>query len=396
MRLVLTTLCLASFMAASAAQAQQTDSDTSKPYATLDRQSVTYRGPIPSTDKESSSNSAVIGLILPLKGAQQTEGHALLVAAQLAIEEEQSQGPLPDGRRLELAVRDESGPWGQASMEILKLFDQDHALAILTSANGTSAHLAEQIANKISIPILTLSSDPSTTATNIPWLFRLGPSDTDQARAFSRRIYSELTTQRVLLIAQMDHDGRTGAAEFERAAKESKAPPPIRWELTSDTAQVLDSFRESLITNQPDAVVIWADAPLAATLLPVIRNVHPTLPIFLCSKAAQIPAPTGPADSAKLFVLDSANSAALGKFHQLYLSRTGATPTAATREMYDAVHLLATALRTTGANRVLLRNYLAGEGKFSHLANELAFDSAGNSLQEFSLVKLQLTTITMP
>ena len=167
-----------------------------KPYATLDRQSVAYRGPAHATEKDLPDGAAVIGLILPLKGPQQLEGKALLAAAQLAIEEEQAVGPLADGRRLGLVARDESGPWGQASTEILKLIEQDHALAILTSANGTSAHLAEQIANKISIPILTLSSDPSTTQANVPWLFRLGPSDTDQARAFCQRIYSDLGLQK--------------------------------------------------------------------------------------------------------------------------------------------------------------------------------------------------------
>ena len=70
---------------------------------------------------------AVIGMILPLQGPQRAEGQVLLAAAQLAIQEEQARGPLPDGRRLDLVVRDESGQWGQASTEILKLFDQNHA-----------------------------------------------------------------------------------------------------------------------------------------------------------------------------------------------------------------------------------------------------------------------------
>lgn len=379
--------CLALFAAVTAAQAQ-TYPDSTKPYATLDRQSVAYRGPIPSTEKGPSNGAAVIGIILPLKGAQQAEGQALLAAAQLAIEEEKSLGPIPDGRRLELAIRDESGPWGQASMEILKLFDQDHALAILTSANGASAHLAEQIANKISIPILTLSSDPSTTATNVPWLFRASPSDTDQAQVFSMRIYSELGLSRVLLIAQTDHDGRTGSAEFEKAAKQRKAPPPIRLELT-DSSQTVESLRESLNTDQPDAIVIWTDAPVADVVLPVIRSAHPAIPVFLCSKAAQLHVRGIHSKSEEFFTVASANSPVSSKFQQLFLARTGTSPGLAAGEMYAAVHTLAMALRAAGANRVLLRDYLAGTGKLDSVAVSLLFDPAGNSLQEFVIVQLQ-------
>src|SRR5271165_3296088 len=212
-------LSIALFTAAHRTVAQS-DSPAPKPYATLDRQSVTYLGPIRATERDLPDGVAVIGMILPLRGPQQTEGQAILAAARLALEEEQALGPLPDGRKLALVARDESGPWGQASTEILKLIEQDHALTLLTSANGNSAHLAEQIANKIGIPILTFSSDPTTTQTNVPWLFRLGPSDIDQAHVFCHRIYTQLRLQKVLLIVQMDHDGRIGGAEFEKAAKE--------------------------------------------------------------------------------------------------------------------------------------------------------------------------------
>jgi ABC-type branched-subunit amino acid transport system substrate-binding protein len=400
---------LLGLFAASAPTQTQTDAAATKPYATLDRQSVAYRGPVPLTEKESSDGTAVIGMILPLKGRQQSEGKALLAAAQQAIEEEQSRGPLPDGRRLDLVARDESGPWGQASTEILKLFDQDHALAILTSANGTSAHLAEQIANKIGIPILTLSSDPSTTQANVPWLFRLGPSDTDQARSFCQRIYSDFGFQKVLLVVQMDHDGRVGGAEFEKAAHALKATTPIRFELT-DSAPDLESLREILQTKEPDAIVIWTDAPLADELLPLVRSTRPSTPVFLCRKAAQLDA-TGIRDVAEiaprqrvrslgeLFTVGSSQlgqSAAQSKFQQLYFVRTGTNPGFAADEIYQAVHLLAAALRTTGANRVLLRDYLASEGKSRDATGSVPFDPAGNNRQEFSVVNLQTIALATP
>ncbi|MGB7435330.1 MAG: ABC transporter substrate-binding protein [Candidatus Acidiferrum sp.] len=395
-------LLLLILFACSTAAYAQSDPNATHPYAKLDRQSVTYRGPNGAVEKHSPGSAAVIGLIIPLKGPQASEGRALLAVAQLAIAEEQSLGPLPGGRQLQLVARDESGPWGQASTEILKLIEDDQALAIITSANGTTAHLAEQIANKISVPILTLSSDPSTTQGNVPWLFRLGPSDADQARVFCQRIYSDLGLYKVLLIAQMDHDGRVGAAEFEKAARDVKAAPPLRFEWV-DSLNNLQSFQTALQTKQPDAIVIWTDAPAAEELMPVIQNLRPATPIFLCRKAAQLDTWNVSANPSvdshpqtqigKFFAANSSDqlqTATQSAVQQLHTPGRSPMPTLAAEDAYNAIHLIVAALRTTGANRVLLREYLANQVEPRDPNRKMPFDPAGNDAREFKLIRLNV------
>lgn len=382
--------------------AQSADSPT-QPYATLDRQAVTYRGPAGATEKGSPDGVAVIGVILPLQGPQQAEGKALLAAAKLALEEEQARGPLPDGRRLALAVRDESGPWGQASSEILKLIDQDHALVLLTSTDGNIAHQAEQLANKISFPILTLASDPTTTQANVPWLFRLVPSDAEQARVFSRRIYSELGFQKVLLVAQADHDGRLGSSEFEKAAVGLKAPTPELFEVPASGFNS-ESLGQALQTHAPEAVVIWTDAAVSNKVVAFIRTRNPSIPIYLCTKAAQLGVEmnsprSSPTEGAKqnlgesftVASLPASEGAARHYFEQSYRTRTSQAPTIAEYQAYEALHLIAAGLRATGANRVSLRDYFAKEGKFHDTTGIVPFDPAGNCVQEFTIVTLPTT-----
>jgi ABC-type branched-subunit amino acid transport system substrate-binding protein len=358
-----------------------------KPYAKLDREGVTYRGPADAKAKELADGIATIGVILPLSGQAQSEGKAILAAAQIALEEEQARGPLPDGRRLNLVAREESGPWGQATSEVLKLIDQDHALVVLTSANGNTAHQADQIANKISFPILTLSSDPTTTQANVPWLFRLGPSDTDQARAFCHRIYEELRLRNVLLITQADHDGRIGGHEFEKAATELGANAPARLELASSMMN-FEPVSATIRAKHLDAIVMWTDSRLATELVPVIRKAASLSPIFLCQKAAQV----AREDSGEqLFTVGSAQiptGGTAGTFEQLYRARTGASPGIAAIETYHAVHLVAAGLRCVGANRVLLRDYFATLTKGADARQALSFDPAGNRTQKFAVVEL--------
>jgi len=380
--------------------AQSTAPDT-KPYATLNRQAVTYRGPIGTRDKDSSGEVAVIGAILPLQGVEQTEGKALLTAAQVAVEEEQVRGPLPDGLKLALRVRDSSGPWGQASSEILKLIEQDHAVVLLTSADGNIAHQAEQIANKISFPILTLASDPATTATNVPWVFRFGPSDTDQARAFCHRIYVELRLQKVLVVAERDHDGRVGSVEFEKAARELQAPAPVKLDISASASDIA-AISEAIRTTAPDAVVVWTDASLAKEVVGASQRTSPSKPVFLCTKAGQLgtesPARGGQSIDAsvsqnlsELFTvtpLAPTELVAQHNFEQQYQARTGGHPGIAAFQAYEAVHLIAAGLRAAGASRVLLREYFANEGRFHESTGIVPFDPAGNCLKEFAVVPL--------
>ena len=60
-------------------------------------------------------------------------------------------------------------------------------------------------------------------------------------------------------------------------------------------------------------------------------------------------------------------------------------------QQLEMVCLLAAALRVIGANRVLLRDYLANQGSGQESGTSMPFDPAGNSLREFSVVQLEST-----
>jgi ABC-type branched-subunit amino acid transport system substrate-binding protein len=68
-----------------------------------------------------------------------------------------------------------------------------------------------------------------------------------------------------------------------------------------------------------------------------------------------------------------------------YREQTGHDPTVAAREIYDAVHLLATAVCTAGLNRARVRDYLASDTTFFGVSGAGSFDKASNSKSEFGL-----------
>jgi branched-chain amino acid transport system substrate-binding protein len=371
------------------------------PYATLDRNGVAFRGP----GRENAANlpgaTVKIGLLLPLQGTTSAGGQSLLAAANMALAEEEAAGPLADGRHLALAVRNQAERWGQASSEMVQLIDAERVAALITTSDGNIAHQAEQIANKIGVPIITLASDATTTQINIPWLFRLGPSDEDQARAIASRIYQPGLAQKVFLLVESDHDGRIGGEEFEKAVKHLHGTPPEQLGISSSGAD-LEAFIARTQAGAPDAIVLWTSSPLAARLLPLLSKSNSAKPIYLCRKAAASVADNvfDPADGGAPASSDfpqgawvTASSAGATRsrtlaFQERYRAKTGAWPSFAAMQAYDAVHLVAQALRVAGANRSRLRDYLAAGNRFAGVSGAIAFDPAGNTLGDTHLIRI--------
>jgi branched-chain amino acid transport system substrate-binding protein len=370
----------------------QTNSSPPQPYAAIDREAIDYAGPGRDAGHDLPGNEIKIGLILPLTGARKAEGDALLAAAQMALEDE-ALTPFSNGLRLTLSTRDESGLWGRASSEIVNLVVDDRALALITSPDGRAAHLAEQVGNRLGVPVLTLSSDSTTTQINIPWFFRVVPDDVAQAQLFAQDIYRQRDLHKVLLITEDDHDGRVGREEFEKAARRLNAPSPARIKVPVPLRE-RDSILGEIGAHQPQVIVLWTGAEATARLLTEIRQHAWPVHLYVCRKALHEPfmqIARQPGSERIWFATSRAGDTAHSSkdFEERYRSRAGIAPSPAVLEMYDAVRLVAAALRESGPNRARLRDSLAKAHEFPGVSGAISFDGAGNNQAAVTLIPLQ-------
>jgi hypothetical protein len=79
------------------------------------------------------------------------------------------------GRGFTLVGVPSEGAWGKASTALVGMMGQDRLIGLI-STDRSCSHLAEQLAVKMFVPMIALSSDRSLTALNIPWIFRM-PAD---------------------------------------------------------------------------------------------------------------------------------------------------------------------------------------------------------------------------
>jgi branched-chain amino acid transport system substrate-binding protein len=369
----------------------QTAPRPTEPYAAIDRSAIDYAGPDRGATHDLPGNEIKIGLILPLTGARKPEGDALLAAAQMAVEDE-APTPLPGALRLELAPRDESGLWGRASSEIVKLVVDDRAVALVTSPDGRAAHLAEQVGNRLGVPVVSLASDSQNTQINIPWYFRMVPDDAAQARLFADDIYHRQGFRKVLLVTENDHDGKVGKEEFEKAARRLQAPEAVCVEISApigESATVAARINE----NKPQAIVLWASANVSARVLAELRHYQSDAVIYVCHKTLQptfISSAREPGTPTIWIAAAKTNDSrtSLANFEVRFRERTGVAPNPAAREMYDAVRLIVAGVRAAGPNRARLRDSLAKMGEYQGISSLISFDGAGNNQAEVALIRL--------
>ncbi len=134
-----------------------------KPYARVGEDGVSYSGP-PLPDLPSGSVHVIVFGPQAAAIAQSTEIRAALVDAK------------PSAHNWDLIPVDSAQNWGAASTQLVHALIDQHALAIL-ALDRNSAHLAEQLAVKVLVPVVALSDDKALTSTNIPWIFRM-PAET--------------------------------------------------------------------------------------------------------------------------------------------------------------------------------------------------------------------------
>jgi ABC-type branched-subunit amino acid transport system substrate-binding protein len=137
------------------------------PYARVGEDGVGYAGPHPSDVPPGPVRVVLFG------------PHATEVARSAAVVEELA-AVAARGREWKLESVDSDQNWGAASTQLVHALIDEHALAIVAT-DRDAAHLAEQLALKVFVPVIALSSDKKLTSTNVPWIFRLPPETTPAA-----------------------------------------------------------------------------------------------------------------------------------------------------------------------------------------------------------------------
>jgi hypothetical protein len=150
-----------------AAQVPPAAQATPVPYARVGEDGVTYTGP--HRDSEPSGLVNIIFFGPRATEVEQSQEIQAVLAAGAA-----------SGQPFKLLPIASDQNWGAASTQLVHALMDQNAVVIL-ALDRNAAHLAEQLALKVFVPVVALSSDKTLTSTNVPWIFRLAPATTPVA-----------------------------------------------------------------------------------------------------------------------------------------------------------------------------------------------------------------------
>jgi branched-chain amino acid transport system substrate-binding protein len=346
---------------------------TRAPYADLGTKGAGFAGPGRDDPAPVDAGPIKIGLFAP---ERIDEGRELKRAAELAIAERNAAGGL-DGKLFEAVFRADDGPWGVVSKQVVALAYEDEALVIVGGLDGTRAHLAELVAAKAWVPVVTpVAGDLSIDYANVPWIFRAAPSDAAQAAALCTYA-RERGFSRLAVLLEGERDAIIAGTRIADAAR--------RAGVTLDPVLQFDPKDFGALAARADvvassAVLVWGRAASCERLLQALRAAGVKAPalgpgLLAVPRMAALGDALGELVVAAPFDPASANAAA---FIARWERETGAPPSPVAVLSYDTVRMVLDAIARAGQNRARVRDELA-RASFEGFAGRIEFTQLGGN-----------------
>ncbi len=326
-----------------------------------------------------------VGVVLPLSGASSVYGEAVQRGIALAADELQRrhrEGSYP--YELALDVRDSGGRPEHAADLLAQLYHQD-AVAAIGGVTNPEAHAMVAVADKSQRVLLSPSASSSSLAASSRYVFRIFPSDYQQANKIGSFASLELKLGNAVVVASADPyakeliDGFEG--EFERNGGKVLGELAYR-----DGAVEVGPIVAQALATHPQAIYLattGADRPARQILEALdregFRGVVMTTSAFA---APQVLDETGRGTEGLILARSGFDPAQgdprVRAFVQAYRAKYGQDPGIYAAHGYDALMVLARAIADQEAVSWNLWKGLRGLSDYQGVTGFIQFDEQGN------------------
>jgi branched-chain amino acid transport system substrate-binding protein len=275
--------------------------------------------------------------------------------AVVALEQENAAGGYR-GKPFRLLPAWSESPWKGGIADLTRLVYDRHAWAVIGGVDGTTTHLAVQVALKSRFLLLSPgSTDASADYANVPWLFSLPPSDERIAPVLVEAIGKAAAGGPVTIVAATDHDSHAALVALRRALRERKVALAALVEL-APAPEDLPAVARRLLRGSPRVVIVLAPSVLAGRLVVAIRGAGYGGTIVGGAPAARAAFGRAAGEEVEGVIAPRLVGPTSEAWGQAYARRWGEPPDEAAAYGYDAVRLVVAAVREAGLNRARIRD----------------------------------------
>lgn len=299
------------------------------------------------------------------------------------------------GKRVEFVVEDDRGEASEAASAVSKLITRDHVVALIGENASSRTLAAAPIAQSYGVPIISPSSTNVEVTKKGDYVFRVCFIDSYQGGVLSSFAFRTLNARTAAILVDARNDYSVGLAAAFRQGFEKEGGRIVGEmkyaEGDSDFSAQLTAIR----ALHPDVLVVpgyYTDAGLVARQAKSL-GVGATLlgaDGWDSPKLAEIggPAVEGSYFSNHYSVDDP--SPAVRRFVDAYHKRYGADPDSIAALSYDAVRLLADAIRRAGSTEgKRVRDALAETKDFEGVTGRITMDADRNPIKPAVILKVE-------
>ena len=302
-------------------------------------------------------------------------------AAQFAVDEINNEGGI-DGKKVKLITRISDGDWGASSLKSVELIYDEEVHAIVGSLDGRDAHLVQMAIAKAHIIYLeTRATDPTLSEANLPWFFRVLPSDRQQGQKLISEIFIKRDLSRIALIHADDYEEEMAANMFLRLLRDGGHPEAkiFAYDYRSPN---FEEITEYLGSSDEQGVLYFGKATHFEGFMKTMNDSKIDLPVF--SPLAILQTNNNPENVTFVcpeLVLQKNESS----FKESFKQRFGYDPGTIGAYSYDGVGVLLEAIRQSGTETESLQKELSGISFSGGITGQIEFDENGDIVDKTTI-----------
>jgi ABC-type branched-subunit amino acid transport system substrate-binding protein len=278
-------------------------------------------------------------------------------------------------------------PWGSGVADLVKLVYRQGVWGVLGGVDGTTTHLAEQVAVKARLTLVSPgATDPSVNETSVPWMFTLLPADDRIAEVLAGAALTEPEPWAVVTTADRDAAMAWRALRAVRARRRARAPVQ-HLALPCGMTDYRQAVGE-VARGEPRGIVVLAGAVDSAAIVTALRSQGFAGRIVggasfgrrvFRDRAGR------DAEGVAFPLLFDAERPEAGDLVRRYERRWGESPDFLAAHAYDGVRLLIAAFRGAGANRALIRDELVTLAPWPGATGLVSWDATGRNVRPLAM-----------
>lgn len=324
-----------------------------------------------------------IGAILPLTGEGAAYGEAAKRGMDLAVEQVNSDGGI-DGRTIRIIYEDSQGEPKSGIAAFQKLVSVDRVSVVLGDLLSSVTLSIAPIANRRKVVLLSpASSSPKLTDAG-KYVFRNCPSDVYEGTVMADYAYNTLGYTRVAILRINNEYGVGIGGVFSRSFTEKGGTILVEESYAADATDFRTQITK-IASQNPEAVYLLGYKQMGYILRQATELGFKTQ--FLSTVTFEDPeilklagtAAEGVIYSASKFSPDS-EDAVIQRFANAYESKYQSEPNIFAGLSYDALRILAVAMRDGGTESSKIRAALHRIKNYPGVAGETTIDSNGDAV----------------